>query len=118
MKIIEKLKTLIEDEFDPFVLMDIKNWPNIPLYAEYDDNNNPIPEDDPEMEPLDLENFYFVEVNDSDMIIKCGGDWQEPHKVVIELDSNNELNVVSFETTEFISSKEEIDINTLFNYES
>lgn len=116
MKIIEKIKMLIEDEyFDPFLLMDIKNWPNIPLYTEYDENGVPNPDSEFEMEPLDLENFYFAEISDDKMTVKCGGDWQEPHKVIIELNSDDELTVVSFEPSEYISSTEEIDINTLLN---
>lgn len=113
MNIIEKLKEINEDEyFDPYFLSnETKNWPDIPMYEDYDDEGNPIPEDDPEMEPLDLENWKVVEIDEKYMVIQGGGDWQQPHEVRIELDSNDELIAVSCKPCEF--DGEDIDMDEL-----
>lgn len=118
MNIIEKLGEINEDNyFDPYYLSNATaNWPLIPLYMDFDEQGNPIPEDDPEMEPLDLENWKFTEIGDRHMIVKCGGDWQQPHEVRIELNSNDELECVSFQLTDYGVS-ESIDINFLLGYE-
>lgn len=117
MNMIEKLIAINKDEyFDPYFLCnEARNWPEIPLYEDYDEDGNPIPEDDPEMEPLDLENWKVTEVGDRHLVIKGGGDWQEPHEVKIELNSNDELEVVSFSDTDY-GVGDEIDMNELLGF--
>jgi hypothetical protein len=117
MNIIEKLKEINEDDyFDPyFLLNETSNWPLIPIYMEYDDDGNPIPEDDPEMEPVDLENYKIIEIDERYLIIQGGGDWQQPHEIRIELNSNDELEAVSCVPSDF--DGESINMDELLGYE-
>jgi len=116
MNMIEKLIDINEDEsFDPYFLSnETKNWPEITLYEDYDDEGNPIHEDDPEMEPLDLENWKVTEVGDRHLIIKGGGDWQQPHEVRIELNSDDELEAVSCSATDY--GDDEINMDDLLGF--
>lgn len=120
MNTIEKLKQICEEEefdyFDPYFLTDIDNWPLIPLYLDYDEDGKPVPEDDPEMEPLDLENWKVTEVGERNLTIQCGGDWQPAHEVKIELNDDDEFVVVDFKESDF-SVGEDININKLLGFE-
>lgn len=111
MNIIEKLKEINQDDyFDIYFLgQETQNWPEIPLYMDYDDDGNPIPEEDPEMEPLDLENWKVTEIEDRHMVIQAGGDWQQPHEVRIELNSDDELVAVSCIPSDFNGPDLEMD---------
>lgn len=96
MNIIEKLKETTVDYFDPYdAFADIQSWPEIPLYMDYDEDGKPIPGEEDEMEPLDLENFKVTEIGDRHMVIQGGGDWQQPHEVRIELNVDDEFEVTS-----------------------
>ncbi len=96
MTIIEKLKEINEDDyFDPWYLKhSTKNWPKIEVNED--------------MEYLDLENIKFTEIGDNYLILKGGGDWQDPHEVRIELNSDNELEVIYCKPTNY---REGDDIN-------
>lgn len=70
------MKTVIEilnsanivkgDSLNTYKIPDLViNWPD-------------VEDDDGDKEPLDLENHEIIELNDKEMIISCGGDWQEP----------------------------------------
>lgn len=117
MNIIEKLKILNSDEdyFDPYFLMDILGWPKIPAYMDYDEDGIPVPEENPDMEELDLENFEFVEIDDRHLIMNCGGDWQNPYEVRIELNSDDELEIKSYKLTEDYGKKDSINIEELLD---
>jgi hypothetical protein len=117
MNIIDKLKEINDEEyFDAYFLgNETLNWPLIPLYMDYDDDGKPIPEDDPEMEPVDLENWKVVQIGDRHMVIQCGGDWQQPHEIRIELNSNDELEAVSCTPSDFTG--EDIDMDELLGLE-
>lgn len=109
MTILEKIKHINEYEwFDPyFISNEVSNWPLIPL------NFNGQPILDPEMEPLDLENWKVTEFGDKHIIIQCGGDWQSPHEVRIELNSNDELECTSCNPCDF--NGPDIDMDALLD---
>lgn len=48
----------------------VSGWPNIK--TEDDDND-----------PLDMENCGYLTLSDTEFVMVCGGDWQDPHKVTI-----------------------------------
>ena len=54
----------------------IKNWPSI------------------EGEPLDCENSEIISISDNEIVICCGGDWQDPQTLTISL-VNSELTVIN-----------------------
>lgn len=63
----------IDGEFTPHGLTSLPNWPvlhDIDMDCE---------------DPLDVENFEFLDFNDEEITVCCGGDWQDPHTVVIGL---------------------------------
>jgi len=103
MNIIEKLKEINQDDyFDAYSLSnDVQNWPEIPLYMDYDDDGKPIPGEDDDIEPLDMENWKVTEIGDRHMVLQAGGDWQQPHEVRIELNSDDELVAVSCVPSDF-----------------
>ena len=75
-----------EDErIELWPITKLRGWPKI----EYDFDGNP---DNIEIEPLDLENWEIVKLEDDEVIVNAGGDWQEPHSVSIKL-INGELKV-------------------------
>lgn len=43
----------------------VTNWPT-------------VKDDDGDEESLDLENYEIIKITDSEMVVACGGDWQEP----------------------------------------
>lgn len=49
---------------------------------------------------LDFENWSITEINEYTMIMYCGGDWQEPMKLIIGL-ADNQLKVVDYERNMF-----------------
>ena len=104
MNIIEKLKEINEDDyFDPYYMIDeINNWPE-------------VEDEDDGIEELDAENWKVTEVGEKHLTMKCGGDWQEPYEVKIKLNENNELEVVSYEPSDF--EGEEVDMDELLGYE-
>lgn len=123
MKMIEKLRELYKDEdyFDPYILAEeTEDWPEIPedSFDDYDDDDKEDEELDEEkyLEPLDLENYKITEIGDDYLIIKCGGDWQSPYEVKIELNSDDELEVSYYELTDF-GEGSEIDMNELLELE-
>lgn len=118
MTLIEKLKTLTtkgykkELTFNAFKLSKAKNWPTIPEYLDYDENNNPI--DEGYREPLDMENWKITEVANNYLILKCGGDWQEPHELTIVLNEDDELEVISYKKSDF--NGREINMDKLLGF--
>lgn len=112
MTVLEKLIKLNneDDHFNVYYCIqdNVFDWPEI------EDKGYPGPTT--YKEPLDLENWKVTELTDKNMIIKCGGDWQEPHEVCIELDSNNYLTVTSFKRTDY-GEGEEIDIDKLMGFD-
>lgn len=117
MNIINKLKELNEDDyfdpyFDPYFLSEIEGWPLISLPKDEDEDN--LYDEDEEL--LDLENYEVIEIKDRSMIINCGGDWQEPHRVEIILNSNDDLEVVSCSPVD--EWKAGLDMNELLGYEN
>jgi hypothetical protein len=88
--------------YDIFGEDEVVNWPQInpsdflnepginrELYPEYDD------EDDLK-EPQDMENFEWLSVTDEELVIACGGDWQEPLKITMKI-VNGKLTVTKTE---------------------
>lgn len=51
------------------------------------------------IEGIELENWSIVSVDDAKMVMCCGGDWEDPYRLNIDL-INNRLVVTSF-TREF-----------------
>lgn len=70
-----KSQVVVDGELEMHNL-NVENWPN--AVTSFEDS-----EDDPD--PLDLENFGFMEISDDKIIMWAGGDWQEPRKFTIEL---------------------------------
>jgi hypothetical protein len=102
----EKLQKFYKKNyFDTYKMVDeCKQWPEIEENLDYhlEDGKLAIgPGDKKYMEPLDLENHQFIEIGDKHLIMQCGGDWQEPHEVKIELNENDELVVVSCQEHEY-----------------
>jgi len=62
------------------VFDDVVNWPQVDI--------------DDELEPLDMENFEWLSINDDEIIIACGGDWQEPLTLTIKV-INGKLTVTN-----------------------
>lgn len=62
--------------FEPYIIQDIPNWPNIQV-TDY--------EGDTFMETLDTENIEFISYTDNTLLLVCGGSWQKPHQVTIGL---------------------------------
>lgn len=81
------------DEVDAYNL-DAKNWPNAK------------DEEGEDAGSLDMENYEFMELTDTRLVMECGGDWQLPMRVVIEL-VDGELTVTS--ATEVEQYKEGMD---------
>lgn len=125
MKMIEKLKEIYKDEdyFDPYLLeSEIENWPEIPEPSDDDDDTDNddvdviyIKNEEQFFEPIDVENFMVTELGDDYLVIKCGGDWQDPYEVRIEI-SNDNLTVVSYELTYF--EGDEIDMDEVLEFEN
>ena len=129
MKMIEKLKEIYKDEdyFDPYLLeSEIENWPETRvLLPEPSDDDDDTDNDDVDViyikneeqffEPIDVENFMVTELGDDYLVIKCGGDWQEPYEIRIEI-LNDNLTVVSYELTDF-GDADEIDMNEVLELE-
>lgn len=59
---------------------------------------------DAEGEFQDMENYEITQFDETGMTIYCGGDWQEPMKIRIELVENN-LKVVNYELDETPSER-------------
>jgi hypothetical protein len=102
MTIIEKIKEECKDEYSFPYDMEVKNWPDIDYEGE--------------QEPLDMENWQVMEINDNYMTMQCGGDWQDPHQIMIELNSNNELEVVSCNPCDYASNGS-INIDKLLGFD-
>lgn len=67
-----KLNVLTFDLFD--ILFAVTSLPDFPV----DEDN----------EPYDLENYGFMQITDTKIVFYCGGDWQSPMEVTIELVGN------------------------------
>jgi hypothetical protein len=85
MNIIEKVIELLKEDDSEEVAWVISDhatpWPQV--------KEDP---DDPEcnyMESVCTENWGFSEINEKYIIFSCGGDWQEPVQMKIELVDNN-----------------------------
>lgn len=76
--------------FNPYGLTQLADWPEI----ETDDGEEMC------MEPLDLENWGIVEYTKNSLTISGGGDWQNPHTVVIIY--NGGLQVESCEEGDYV----------------
>lgn len=62
--------------YDIFGEDTVVNWPQVPEDPE--DTHSPL-------EPLDMENFSWLSVTDDELVIACGGDWQEPFILTIKI---------------------------------
>ena len=86
----EHIRTLLNQGYGYYDLQyqlfnDVDNWPIITLPDPYEEDNIE--------EPLDMENFEWLSLTDNEIQIACGGDWQEPYTLVIQL-INGRLTVV------------------------
>lgn len=89
-------KALTEMDFYelPYELLgenNVVNWPQISMKDFADD-----PEEESFDEPLDMENFEWLSITDDEIVVACGGDWQEPLTLTIKL-INGKLTVVKKE---------------------
>lgn len=85
MNIRDYLKEKVDQGFDfwdmPYEI-EVDNWPDVKDEEGYE-------------EPLDCENFEWLSIEDDELVISCGGDWQEPMTLTLEMNDNDELTVVS-----------------------
>jgi hypothetical protein len=65
----------------------VVNWPKIKIPpVDFNDINPELNfEFGDDEEPLDMENFEWLSVTDDELVVACGGDWQEPLKVTMKL---------------------------------
>lgn len=78
MTIVEKIKEICPEGFDAYEFVsEVYNWPLIPE------------DEDDTLEWLDVENFFIKELEEDYMIVICGGDWQTPYEVKVELLDDN-----------------------------
>lgn len=63
-------------QYEIFGSDNVVNWPKV-----LDDPQDPSSE----KEDLDMENFEWLSLTDDELIIACGGDWQEPLTLTIRL---------------------------------
>jgi len=95
MNIKDYLKNLIEesgvDFWDLPYELSVENWPEV---KESEDDEDEDYEGD--YEPLDCENFEWLSIEDDELIIACGGDWQEPKTLTIKM-IDDVLTVVNVE---------------------
>jgi len=85
MNVKDYLKNLVENGIDFYDLpyeLEVGNWPDV--------------EDEGDNEPLDMENFEWLSIDDDQMVVACGGDWQEPLTLTIKM-VDGELTVVETE---------------------
>lgn len=71
----ECLRDLLFEEngdFDPRAITMAKNWPD-------------VRDDDDEPEPVDMENYEFIELTDTKLRMCAGGDWQFETTIELEL---------------------------------
>ena len=92
---------LFDGDFVTYMLQNIPMWPEIEMNFDDDD------EYDTYFEPLDTEKCEFLEFTDETLVVSCGGDWQQPHVIVIGF-VDNEIVITDIEAKDF---KEGIDID-------
>ncbi len=85
---------LKDDEIDFYDIF-IANWPN-----------------DEEGDGQDVENWSIISLSDDKMVMCCGGDWQEPVKMTIEL-VDEKLTVTE---TEFGIYDDGMSIEAIINF--
>jgi hypothetical protein len=86
MNIKNYLKEKIDQGVDFWDLpyeIEVNNWPNV--------------DDDGYEEPLDCENFEWLSIEDDELVISCGGDWQDPLTLTLKMNDNDELTVTKTE---------------------
>ena len=93
-----------EKDFEPYCLVNLPNWPMIKV-------EDPFEEGESFDESLDTENVEIVSFSDTTLEIVCGGDWQEPHRVLITFE-DNELDVKVLGTVED-DEMQEISANSI-----
>lgn len=89
---------------------EVSGWPNI----EYDDGVYTT------SDPLDMENCGYLSLTDTEFTMVCGGDWQNPHKVVIVMGVDG-LEVSNCEPWDFDDTSDEFEeelSNKLFVYKA
>ena len=62
----------------------VVNWPIVRLEWEGEVDE----------EPLDMENFEWLSITDDEIVVACGGDWQEPQTLTIKI-VNGKLTVTN-----------------------
>jgi hypothetical protein len=88
----EYLRVKSSEVEDPYYDLDyealgpdnVVNWPIVKIEDE----------DFQEEEPLDMENFEWLSITDDELVICCGGDWQEPQTLTIKV-VNGKLTVTN-----------------------
>jgi len=81
------------DFFDlPYVVCGdkVKNWPQLPE-----------PDFPESLEYLDMENFEWMSISDDEMVVTCGGDWQNPKTLTIKIIDGKLTVTKSVDVTEY-----------------
>lgn len=76
--------------YDIFGEDNVVNWPQISMSDFSDD-----PEDQGIEEPLDMENFEWLSITDDELVVACGGDWQEPLTLTMRI-VDGKLTVINY----------------------
>jgi len=94
-----KLTVMHFDVFD--ILFAVTNLPNFPI--------------DEDGELLELENYGVMGVTDTKLVFYCGGDWQTPTEIVVELVNGMPTITDSRIISDFSSyAKNELDEDTVY----
>lgn len=103
----EKVRKVYNQDLDFYDLPhemfnDVINWPMIPEIEPFQDS----------LEPLDLENFEWLEINEKELKICAGGDWQEPMNVTMKIEGDK-LKVIDFKNAPYKEGMDEDMFNDL-----
>ena len=92
----------------------VENWPvsasDDGWRDDGDDGDNYTYDYSESTEPQDMENFEWLEINEDDVVVCCGGDWQEPIKITMTFDGKK-LIVVEQEDGVYEEGMEEKEFN-------
>jgi hypothetical protein len=122
----EKVEELYSNGFDFYELQyelfgDVKNWP-IAALPSFEDSGELDREDYDDMvsdmgeEPQDMENFEWNSITEDELVISCGGDWQRPMKITMNL-INDELVVTDTEDDVYDDGMSEEEFNEILEIE-
>jgi hypothetical protein len=113
----EKVQELYENGYDFYDLVyelfgedNVDNWP----YVVVDDVDD---DEVVEKEPLDMENFEWLSLDDNELVVCCCGDWQSPMKLTIQSDGDGLVVVDTEDIPEMEDGMSEDEFNKVLGVE-